>query len=142
MKLSKGKSYELAELQRLGINSKDYYLNFVLQKIISRLGSNDAGLIEKLETERLIDPVLLETLADPYILPSGHSLSKASIDGIIASGRTLRCPQTQQSFTPANIVSNTNLARFIQAWPESKALLIASLSQELPSSQDVTKRKL
>lgn len=139
MKLSKGKSYELAELQRLGVDSKDYYPNFVLQKIISRLGSNDAGLIEKLETERLIDPVLLETLADPYILPSGHSLSKASIDGIIASGRSLRCPQTQLPFTKENIVRNVNLTRFIEAWPNSRAALIKSLSEKSTTS---TKPKL
>lgn len=143
MHLNRGKSYELAELQRLGISANFYCPNFVLAKIISRLGCNNIGLIENLESDRLIDPVMLEILDDPYILPSGHSLSKTTIDGMIASNRSLKCPQTQQPFTKENIVSNINLARFIRAWPESKALLIKSISTEpVTNTSNTSKPKL
>ena len=135
IQLNKGKSYERSELEKIGIDPANYYTNFVLSKIINRLGCGDKGLIENLSDDRMVDPVMLETLADPYILPSSHSLSKQIIDGMIASGRSLRCPQTQQPFTQQTAIANVNLDRFIKAWPTCQALLIESLDKRNPHSR-------
>ncbi|MGE3318283.1 MAG: U-box domain-containing protein [Candidatus Berkiella sp.] len=125
--LKLGRSYEKSELEKLGINSSNFYANFTLKKIVNRLGCNDAGLMENLSNDRLVDPVMLDTMSNPQILPSSHSLSKETIDGMIASGRTLRCPETQQPFTQQNVVPNVNLDRFIKAWPECQRLLVETL---------------
>jgi hypothetical protein len=127
IQLNKGKSYEKAELEKIGVDSAYYFVNFVLQKIINRLGCGDNALMNNLSHAWLIDPVMLETLEDPYILPSGHSLSKETINGMIASGRTLRCPQTQAPFTK-DLVPNINLDRFIKAWPTCQEQLIESIN--------------
>ncbi len=130
IQLNQGKSYEKSELEQIGIYPNNYHTNFVLQKIINRLGCGDKGLMENLTNDRLIDPVMLEMLEDPYILPSGHSLSKITIDGMIASGRTLRCPQTQTPFTKEEVTFNINLDRFIKAWPDCQKQLVESMKTE------------
>lgn len=134
VKLTKGKSYEKAELQKLGVYPNNYYANFTLNKIINRLGCNSTALIENLSQDRLIDPVMLDTLKEPYILPSGRSISKDTVDGMIASGRSLRCPETQQPFTKEEAIPNINLDRFIQAWPACQEKLIESMNTDLVSN--------
>ncbi|HRE31082.1 MAG TPA: hypothetical protein PLD88_03820, partial [Candidatus Berkiella sp.] len=126
MMLEKGKSYEESALLNLGVKKQDYYINFNLMKIIDRLGCNDQGLIEKLDDDRLIDPVYLTTMKDPMILPSTHSYSRETIEGLIHSGRTLKCPNTNQPFNKDDVVPNIALDRFLKAWPECREKLLES----------------
>ncbi|MCS5709933.1 U-box domain-containing protein [Candidatus Berkiella aquae] len=126
MILQKGKSYEESALKSIGLKEENYYINFNLMKIIDRLGCNDQGLIERLDEERLLDPVLLTTLEDPMILPSTHSYSRETIEGMINSGRTLKCPNTNKRFDKTDVVPNISLDRFLKAWPECRVKLMES----------------
>lgn len=128
IRLYKGRTYEESALQALRVNPQVYYVNKTLKDVINRLGSADNAKIASLEEDWLKDPVSLETLIEPMILPSTHSLSKDTVEGMIASGRTLQCPMTRIPFTREQVISNENLDHFIQAWPECKALLVPSLS--------------
>ncbi len=125
--LRKGQSYEKAALLAAGVGAANFYVNFQLGKIIDRLGANNAEKLEKLEAERLQDAVFLDTMEDPYILPSGHSFNKRTIDEMVRSGRSLACPNTRTPFQIANVVKNINLEQFTQTWPGCRDQLIESI---------------
>lgn len=125
--LRKGRSYEKSALEKLNVNRDIYVTNFTLSKVISRLGCNDEGRLNSLEEERLIDPVPLETMSNPYIMPTGRSISKETLDGMIASGRTLKCPETNIAFRADQAVRNINLDRFISAWPSCREILVNTI---------------
>lgn len=127
--LRKGRSYEKSALEILNVNRDIYVTNFTLSKVISRLGCNDEGRLNSLEEERLIDPVLLETMSNPYIMPTGRSISKETLDGMIASGRTLKCPETNAPFHAQQAIPNINLDRFIKAWPSCREILVNAIKE-------------
>jgi|GEM_PF-3700946 len=135
--LYQGRSYEESELIKLKVPQEKYYRNFVLEKVIDRLGCEDATKIEKLSEERLLDPVFLETIENPIILPSGHSFGQKVIDEMIISGRSLRCPNTGMPFNKNCVVTNINLENFMREWPSSKAMLIGNLDVELSKRPEV-----
>lgn len=139
MTLKKGRSYERAALEMLNVEKSIYISNFTLKKVIGRLGCSDQGIINSLEAERLLDPVQLETMSDPYIMPSGHSISKETLDGMVKSNRTLKCPETNLPFGKSDAVPNTNLDRFIKAWPSCRETLLESLKSEPSSSSKIAK---
>ncbi len=132
--LRKGRSYEKSALETMNVNRDIYVTNFTLSKVISRLGCNDEGRLNSLEEERLIDPVPLETMSNPYIMPTGRSISKETLDGMIASGRTLKCPETNIAFRAEQAVRNINLDRFISAWPSCREILVNAIKEPALSS--------
>lgn len=132
MLLRKGRSYERSELEARDIGPDCFIENFSLQKIISRLGCGDKGKIDNLETDRLFEPVMLETMSQPYILPSTHSISRETLEQMKATGRSLRCPETQAPFERSDPVPNLNLDQFIREWPDCQQVLVASLQNQTP----------
>jgi hypothetical protein len=60
---------------------------------------NDVNQIQQLlETGSFVDPITQDIIEDPVILSSGHTIGKASADGIIAKGKAV-CPFTRQVLT-------------------------------------------
>lgn len=140
IKLVKGTSYERKELEKLKVKTSKYYDNLNLKFAVNRLGCNDSGKIRSFTEERLQDPIELDTLADPHILPSGHSFSKTSIDGMITSNRSLKCPNSRQPFTQDQVVPNTNLNAFLHEWPACKKIMLEALNDETEVEEEVERK--
>jgi hypothetical protein len=121
--LYKGRSYEEQALQRLNVKPTDYFSNITLRNIINRIGSNDIDKIELLIEDRAFDVVSLETLENPVIISSGHTLNKDTIDKLVKK----ECPSTRKPFNQADVIPNINLEQFINEWQICKEQLVQSI---------------
>ncbi len=129
--LRKGQSYEQSALESLGVSQTEFYPNFLLKRIADSIGSLDKLKITELDERRLEDPVLLDQMKDPRVIPSGHSYSQETISGM---ARPLTCPNTRIPFRLDEVVVNQNLAHFIREWPACKTTLLQTLERERPLS--------
>lgn len=123
-RLIKGRTYEKDAIldaqikgNNLKINSHFFYENFALSKCINRLAA-PLGKLETLGEDFMSDPVFGDLYDNPMLIPSGHTFNSETLQGMIDSGRTLMCPLTRDPFTQNQIIPNTNLERFLKAWPD------------------------
>jgi hypothetical protein len=130
--LRKGHSYEKSAVLNAKVPENKFYANFMLKRVIDSLGANDPAKLENLTEARLQDPVLLDQIKDPVILPSGHSYSAETIEDLEKSNKRT-CPNTRQPFNPGDPVRNVNLDLFNRGWEECRKKLLSSVPKVEPS---------
>ncbi|MCW8409445.1 hypothetical protein OQJ13_10705 [Legionella sp. PATHC035] len=152
-----GISYERSQLLMLHPDleeGKDFYPNIKLKTIINyvsatSLSSEDYwAKLQKVE-EDIQDPILLKTMKEPVLSPSGHSYEKSSIETwinskyvnlpTVSNSVPIPDPITRQDIRGRTLVENKNLSQFIKAWPDfyrqQEYNLAISLSEKVQYSK-------
>ncbi|KTC80540.1 Ubiquitin conjugation factor E4 family domain protein (U-box) [Legionella cherrii] len=152
-----GISYERSQLLMLHPDleeGKDFYPNIKLKTIINYVSATSLSpeeywaKLQKVE-EDIKDPILLNTMQEPVLSPSGHSFEKSSIETWINSKYVnlptvsnivpIPDPITKQDIRGRTLVVNKNLSQFIKAWPDfyrqQEYNLAISLSEKVQYSK-------
>jgi len=120
-----GTSCDLSSVSPTHREGIDFYRNYTLANIIKYINvlySTEAPRDmkeQKLDSLRkdLQCPVSFENFTNPVLLSSGHCLDRATLDGMIASGRTLNCPITRTPIVAGSEIPDKTMEKLIAIWP-------------------------
>lgn len=134
--VSSGVTYERASLLEelpFSQEKQDFYPNTKLKTIINYVSATSLqpteylAKLQKVE-EDIMDPILLVTMKEPVLSPSGISYEKISIEKwvqskqgsslpILSGAHPIPDPLTKEDIRGKHLIENKNLRLFIQAWP-------------------------
>ena len=80
-------------------------------------------------------PVTLENFTDPVLLSSGHTIDRVALTGMVASGRTLKCPMTQKPIAANSTIPDKTLSSFMKLWPELESK-VENMIRQAPKAKN------